>query len=162
MARLLSSAPQQRPRPRKAAIMELAVLCSSGSTRLSTDGGTERGGGVTVDTQRELSGLTWPRRSTPAGLDGRHTSAAQHGSSAAVLNSVLNSPQPGRSAAGSHRPPHTRALRQSTTARRAPDPAPGHAPPRADGPWARPDTPYRGCRQWRTQNDRPVPYATQQ
>ena len=76
-------------------------------------------------------------------------------------SSVLNSPQPGRSAAGSHRPPHASALRQSTAALRAPHPAPGHAPPRADGPWARPDSPHQGCRQWRTQNDRPVPYATQ-
>ena len=50
MARLLSRAPQQRPRPRKAAIIELAVFCSSGSTRLQAEQrgrrGCQRGAGA--------------------------------------------------------------------------------------------------------------------
>ena len=65
-----------------------------------------------VDAQRELSGLTWPRRSTSAGSDGRHTSATQLTApqqQSSTQSSVLNSPQPGRSAAGSHRPPRARA-----------------------------------------------------
>ena len=61
-----------------------------------------------------------------------------------------------------HTDPHTRARSASRL------PLAGHPTrrpvthrPGRDGPWARPDSPHQGCRQWRTQNDHPVPYATQ-